>query len=657
MSTINILKKLIIAFCLFGFGVTIQAQKDTPNPIINATVRGNHAFQSLGIPIDSCYISKGTARIVNENNQTGQYMVWSDEFDGTSIDTSKWQFEIFGSCWDNVHWNTDSPNNARIVDGKLQIIARKDLAQTADEKAKACDGIHLYTSAYMVTQNKADWRFGRIEALIKLPNVGQGFVPAFWMKPASEMYGWWPYSGSIEIMEHPTNQVVNIYGTIDSKEYSFLGIGYPETYSIQIPDAETEFHTYAIEWNENQIEFYVDENKYFTYLNQHLGFETWPLDQPFYIILDISVGGGWVGNPDENTVFPAVMEVEYVRVYQKLEDIHISGKDNVTPGSMGISYSVPLLGDASYSWTITPGAQIVSGQVSNQIMVDWGDTNGNVGVVITTDSSSQTLDYPVEVTNNMFKNAGFEKGSQYWNSNIVTFGKLNQPRGSFEFISPPNSHTNSSIKINVPELMNYSYDFQITQTGFELKNQTKYDVRFWAKSDVNGNKISAAIVIPGNLGKANYVIYIKEFVLTDQWAQYTFSFTANENAVGGLNIDMGYQIGSYFLDDFYLDRHDHTTGLEVTMDAGNPEHYSVSQNYPNPCSSVTSITFSLPGQQMVTLKVYNVQGNEIAVIMNEVKRQGNYTVTFNLDELVDGMYFYKFIAGHYIKTRKFFVMR
>jgi beta-glucanase (GH16 family) len=99
---------------------------------------------------------------------------------------------------------------------------------------------------------------------------------------------------------------------------------------------------------------------------QHSGFETWPFDQAFYAILDIAIGGSWVGNPDENTVFPATMEVEYVRVYQKLEDIHITGPDVVTPNSMGISYSLPLISGASYSWTLSPGAQIASGQGTNQ---------------------------------------------------------------------------------------------------------------------------------------------------------------------------------------------------------------------------------------------------------------------------------------------------
>jgi len=608
---------------------------------------------------DSCCKPNGfgPAQIIDKKSQPFQYLVWADEFDGTAIDTSKWHFEIFGSCWDNVHWNTDSPKNARLSDGKLQIIASKDTPQTQDEIEKSCDGINIYTSAYLVTQNKADWRYGRIEARIKLPNVGQGFVPAFWMKPVDEMYGWWPYSGSIEIMEHPTNEVVNIYGTIDTKKYSFLGIGRPETHSIQVPDAETVFHTYAIEWSEDTIDYYVDDNKYFSYINDHTGFETWPFDQAFYIILDVAVGGGWVGNPNGNTVFPAIMEIDYVRVYQKLEDIQILGKDAVTPNSKGISYSVPLLDGASYAWTVSPGALIVSGQNTHQITVDWGAVSGNVSAAITINSNSQIKNYPVEVSDNLIKNPGFEKGGKYWNSNITTFGEWNQPRGSYEFDSSLLSHTKSSIKINIPKLLTYPWDFQLSQIGFAMEYHKQYDVSFWAKSNVSGNKISATIVIPKHLGNSNYVLYGKEFILTNQWAQYAFSFTSNEDIKGALNIDMGYQVGTYYLDDFSLFRHNNTSGLEETLTPKIPANYFLSQNYPNPCSSTTSIEFSLPYRQIVTLKVYDIQGREVAVLVNEVKQSGIYTVTFDTKKLSNGIYFYQIIAGDLIQTRKCLVLK
>ncbi len=546
------MKKVIINLILIFSFFNLSAQTNFDSLWGDTII--DRKFNSL--VDDSYHKSNGfkTKQIIEKNGQPDLFLVWADEFDGKVIDTTKWYFEIFGSCWDNVHWNTDSPKNARLNDGKLQIIASKDKPQTQDEIEKSCDGINLYTSAYIVTQNKAAWRYGRIEARIKLPYVGKGFVPAFWMKPADEMYGWWPYSGSIEIMEHPTNEFVNIYGTIDTKNYSYLGIGHPETHRIQIPDAETAFHTYAIEWSKDTIDFYVDDNKYFSFINDQAGFGTWPFDEAFYIILDVAVGGGWVGNPDENTVFPAIMEVDYVRVFQKLNDIQILGKDAVTLNSKGISYSVPLLDSAGYSWTVSPGALIVSGQNTNQIKVDWGSASGNVTATITIDSNSQIKNYPVEVSDNLIKNPGFEKGGKYWNSNVTDFGELNQPKGSYEFVFSPLSHTNSTIKINIPKLISVPWDFQLSQIGFEMEYNNKYDVSFWAKSNVSGNKINATIVIPKHSGTSNFVLYGQEFILTNQWAEYTFSFTANEGIEGALNIDMGYQVGTFYFDDFSLFR-------------------------------------------------------------------------------------------------------
>jgi hypothetical protein len=477
------------------------------------------------------------------------------------------------------------------------------------------------------------------------------------MIAANEMYGWWPYSGSIEIMEHPTNEVVNIYGTIDTKNYSFLGIGHPDTHSIQVPDAETAFHTYAIEWSEDTIDYYVDDNKYFSYINNHTGFETWPFDQSFYIILDVAVGGGWVGNPNESTVFPAIMEVDYVRVYQKLEDIQILGKDAVTPNSKEISYSVPLLDSACYSWTVSPGALIVSGQNTHQINVEWGSDSGNVSAVITINSNSQIKNYPVDVSDNLIKNPGFEKGGKYWNSNITTFNELKQPRGSYKFVSPPLSHTKRAIKINIPKLLTYPWDFQLSQIGLAMKYNKQYNVSFWAKSDVSGNKLKATIVIPKYLGSSNYVLYGKEFILTNQWTQYAFRFTSDEDIEGALNMDIGYQVGTYYFDDFSLLRQNNSSGSDSTLAPKILPDYFLSQNYPNPCSSTTAITFSLTYQQIVTLKVYDIHGREVAMLVNEVKKSGKYTVTFDTKKLSNGIYFYQFIAGNIIQTRKCLVLK
>ncbi len=300
-------------------------------------------------------------------------LVWADEFEGTTIDPSIWQYES-GPSNDNVQFYTDRTQNAKLLDGKLQIIALKESYQGYE-----------YTSAHIRTEQAQSWRYGRMEASIKLPGT-PGFVPAFWMLPVDQMYGWWPYSGEIDIMEHPTNEISKIYGTVHTETYNlFAGPLPPGGSTIDVPDAESAFHLYAIEWTPEKIDFFVDDQKYYSFENDHGSTATWPFNQPFYIILNLAVGGGWVGTPGESTVFPAIMEVDYVRVYQDLNDMEIQGSEFVTYNTEDVSYSLGEIEGASYLWSVPGGAEITSGQGSPQITVNWGLFGGNVEAVITTD--------------------------------------------------------------------------------------------------------------------------------------------------------------------------------------------------------------------------------------------------------------------------------
>jgi hypothetical protein len=145
--------------------------------------------------------------------------------------------------------------------------------------------------------------------------------------------------------------------------------------------------------------------------------------------------------------------------------------------------------------------------------------------------------------------------------------------------------------------------------------------------------------------------------LTNQWTQYAFSFTSVEDIEGALNIDMGYQVGTCYFDDFSLLRENNSSGSDSTLTPKVLPDYFLSQNYPNPCSSTTAITFSLTYQQIVTLKVYDIHGREVAVLVNGVKKSGKYTVTFDTKKLSNGIYFYQFIAGNIIQTRKCLVLK
>ncbi len=153
----------------------------------------------------------GTGAVLKAQNL---HLVWADEFEGSSIDPSTWQYES-GPSNDNVQYYTDRVENASLVDGKLRIVALKESYQGYE-----------YTSAHIRTEKARSWRYGRMEASIKLPAT-PGFVPAFWMLPLDNLYGWWPFSGEIDIMEHPTNEVTKIYGTAHTGNYNLFEGPFP----------------------------------------------------------------------------------------------------------------------------------------------------------------------------------------------------------------------------------------------------------------------------------------------------------------------------------------------------------------------------------------------------------------------------------------------
>ncbi|MBN2009887.1 carbohydrate binding domain-containing protein [candidate division KSB1 bacterium] len=459
-----------------------------------------------------------------------RHLIWVDEFDEMIIDPGRWNFET-GPTYETLHYFTDRPDNAKIVDGKLQIIALEESYQGFN-----------YTAALLKTQNLFYWRYGRIEARIKLPHT-TGFVPGFWMLPQGDQYGYWPWSGEIDVMEHPTNQD-RIFGTCHSWQYSyFTGSFAPAGGSIQITDSETAFHVYAVEWTADKIDFFVDDQKYFTFNNEHSGFEAWPFDQPFYILLAMGVGGGWVGNPDATSVFPAIMEVDYVRVYQNTDDLVINGDDDVLENSKNIVYTVPHIDGALYSWNVPNGATIMTGENTHQISVDWGIFGGNVMADVTTGDGTSVIEYPVTVSPNLMKNAGFEKGAKYWNKT----GPY-PAEATFALTTDDVHNGNYAMVVDVKTPGVNAWDAQLSQGNLLLKTGKNYHASFWAKKDGAPTELGPAII-----NATDYTLYALETItLTDTWQQFEFNFTVPANVTTSFNFGMGGQTGTFYYDDFVL---------------------------------------------------------------------------------------------------------
>jgi len=238
-------------------------------------------------------------------------LVWQDEFNYTGLpDSTKWKYDTEGNeyGWGNneaQYYTEAKGENSWVENGKLKIIAQKENYENRD-----------YTSARLVS--KADWQYGKIVVNAKLPEA-QGTWSAIWMMPGGWNFsdGNWPDVGEIDIMEHVGHDLVVIHASAHSKDYQWQK-GTQKTGTIDIPDVNKKFHSYILEWTPDIIKAFVDDELYFEYKNEHLGIDKWPYDKPFYLILNLAVGGAW-GNMeviDENA-FPQTMEIDYVRIYQK----------------------------------------------------------------------------------------------------------------------------------------------------------------------------------------------------------------------------------------------------------------------------------------------------------------------------------------------------
>jgi beta-glucanase (GH16 family) len=248
---------------------------------------------------------------------TGWTLAWSDEFDGPSgalVDAGKWAFDVGGNGWGNqeLEYYTDRPRNASLNgEGALAI-------QALSETYTGPDGVtREHTSARLKTQGKLDQAYGRFEARLKLPR-GQGLWPAFWMLGNDIGALGWPRCGEIDVMESIGREPSTVHGTIHGPGYSGAGaIGAPFIFPGGARVAD-DFHVFAVEWEAAAIRWYVDGTLYQTRTPADLpAGQRWAFDHPFFLVLNVAVGGSWPGNPDASTVFPQTMLVDYVRVYRR----------------------------------------------------------------------------------------------------------------------------------------------------------------------------------------------------------------------------------------------------------------------------------------------------------------------------------------------------
>ena len=236
---------------------------------------------------------------------TGYTLAWSDEFNATSLNAANWSFQNGNGCpnlcgWGNNELENYSENNLFFQDGKMVIEARKEAS--------------TYTSSKILSAGKKTFKFGRIDIRARLPK-GKGIWPALWLMPESSVYGAWPKSGELDMMELLGHEANKVYGTLHyGPGPGSTQIG--KNYTLPTGTFSDEFHVFSIIWKLDQIQWLVDGVVYGTASKADFGSNNYPFNEQFYFIVNLAVGGQWPGSPDATTTFPQWMILDYIRVYQ-----------------------------------------------------------------------------------------------------------------------------------------------------------------------------------------------------------------------------------------------------------------------------------------------------------------------------------------------------
>jgi len=452
-------------------------------------------------------------------------LVWSDEFNRPGLpDENKWSYDEGGGGWGNnelQYYTRKREENARIEDSTLIIEMRKE----------AFHG-NGYTSARLVSKNKGDWLYGRVEVRAKLPS-GKGTWPAIWMLPTDWEYGQWPASGEVDIMEHVGYDPGVIHATVHTADLNHTK-GTQVGKSITVDDCFNQFHVYSIEWSADKIDAFVDGIKYFTFENRGEGYNTWPFDKRFHLLLNIAFGGDWGGAQGiDSSIVSAKFYIDYVRVYQKTVSGPVLLTVNSTPGGKVIIDPVKteyLSGDK---------VVILADPDSEYEFQSW-----------TGDFYSTTNPFSFVVIDNTVIKANFcLKGEMVINGNFDN-GLNSWSEWSNTGVAAIREVKDGSFKISISSAGNNDWDLQLSQAGLKMVAGNRYRICFraWAESE-RTITVRVNMTVPPHSAWYSKVVsinsspqnYVYEFIMTDQ---------NDDNA--RIEFDFGKSVVTSYIDDVSL---------------------------------------------------------------------------------------------------------
>ncbi|MEB8347201.1 family 16 glycosylhydrolase [Flavobacteriaceae bacterium KMM 6898] len=485
-------------------------------------------------------------------------VVWADEFSGTSLDVTKWNYQVGDGCaegicgWGNAELQSYQQSNVTVSNGTLKITAKKERIRGSK-----------YTSGRINSKAKGDFTYGRFEASIKLP-LGDGLWPAFWMLSTNEIYGGWPQSGEIDIMEFVASDPSRILG------YMHYGDLYPNnqsqgnTYTLQngvFPDA---FHEFAIEWEPGEIRWFMDGTLYSVKKTSDVDPFFWPFDQDFHFLLNVAVGGNLGGAVNEN-MLPATMEVDYVRVYDGFKPF-VNGERVVVNQAQGVTYSLANIPpNTNVSWSVPQGATIVSGQGTSSIVVDFGAESGAISASFNDGCGTQLLNLYVEVELPYVKDVSFENFDEPSTATFSSATGILTEVGN----PAPNAINGSALSGKYDRNAAEQYDVlvygvnNIIDASQYVIKEKKFYMDVHTSAPVGTEiilQLETSVATPSNYPSGRHSRYVATVEDTNTWQRLAFSLLDRPDGTAS-STDVGTMIllfasNSFTSDTYYFDNLD-----------------------------------------------------------------------------------------------------
>ncbi|MEM6645343.1 MAG: family 16 glycosylhydrolase [Bacteroidota bacterium] len=576
-------------------------------------------------------------------------LVWAEEFDGPEIDRNTWNF------WDGTAFNnelqyyTDRAENAFIEDGVLHIVGQTENF-----------GGQQYTSARLDTRFNQFFTYGRFEARAKMP-IGQGLWPAIWMMHNQELYGGWPYSGEIDIMEYRGNEPNTVHGTVHyasrpaSPGSNALADRRFRGDAFQLPSGtfNDEFHVFAVEWDETGIRWFMDDEQYHEISIASLGdADPYPFNHDFYMILNLAIGGDFLPNPVPGVVFSETMLVDYVRIYQNANAAPVA---NLAVAEDRVDTGVPvaLVADATddgavdsvaffvdntlihtdreapfaYDWLATDGCYAVSALAYD----DAGRISPRVApteVIVGSGCRLRSFDGAIPIPG-VIDLTRYDQGGQnvaYFDTTpLVNLGNAEgndwRPNEGVDIV--PIAGEAGAYAIGNIE------GGEWTQYLLDVEETAEYDITLRAASpnrrasvtlSTRGDRITSFSRLPGAEASQPFTEETRENI---------------ELAAGRYRVQVDFGLEGILAHQLVITRATSTSVEETEQPARAVLHPA----YPNPFNPQTVIRYELASAAMVTAEVFDALGRRVRTLVNGMPRAaGAHQLTFDAANLPSGLY-------------------